>query len=183
MTLARLRDGAGSAAMAGFGLIALYRFREHGLLLYLLLALRDFWGAGLFLLRKPATRTSGRGVEMLAFVSAGLPLTYLSQQGVLFSSMRSVVDLFAIGGYLLSTLALVELGKSFGVAPAARGDRVKSGVYRVLSHPMYVGHLLAETGMVYVNPLNGVILFLSAGLYWVRAKHEEKIFGLNPKVV
>lgn len=85
------------------------------------------------------------------------------------------VDVLIVTGYALSSIALLELGRSFGVAPANRG-RVGSGIYRVMRHPMYFGYGMAELGLVIMNTANAPLFAFSVGLYWLRARWEDEEF-------
>jgi protein-S-isoprenylcysteine O-methyltransferase Ste14 len=85
--------------------------------------------------------------------------------------------LISIIGFSISTLALIELGNSFGVSPANRG-MISSGVYRFTNHPMYLGYAISEFGCVLLNPLNVIIYILSMSLYYLRAQSESKILKI-----
>ncbi|HLE12703.1 MAG TPA: isoprenylcysteine carboxylmethyltransferase family protein [Bacteriovoracaceae bacterium] len=112
--------------------------------------------------------------DLLAYISSALPLLYLpAESASSFAALAST--LLAIAGFTISTLALLDLGTSFGVAPANRGI-VRSGLYRYLRHPMYAGYVIAEVGFVLLNPVNAVILAASFFFYILRAKLENRIF-------
>jgi len=141
---------------------------------------RDVLAAGFLLTRRPSvgakvTGTRGRGLAMLAYVSSAIPLFYFGPVGEVSPGLRLASDFLIIGGYALATLALIELGRSFGVSPANRGW-VASGVYRWTSHPMYVGYAMAELGLVFLNQWNAGIFVISSGLYFFRATVELRVF-------
>jgi hypothetical protein len=168
---------AGAAAMAGFGLYAGWRFSQSGLIFFLLLVLRDFAAAWFLLVRRPAGER--RGFDVLAYVSSALPLAYAGASGSADSLGFLAANFLAIVGFALSTVALFELGPSFGVAAANRG-RVGSGVYRLLRHPMYIGYGIAELGMVVLSPANFVLYALSILLYGRRAIAESRLIEPHP---
>lgn len=159
----------GSAVMLGFAGLAVWRWQHSGLLFFALVCLRDLTAAWFLLTRRPdQIRTRERGVAALAYVSSAMPLMYAG--GVSHSVLS---DVLSILGFALATIALLELGRSFGVAPANRGH-VRSGVYRYVSHPMYLGYALSELGMCLVNPVNVAVFVFSGALYVSRALLEQR---------
>jgi len=50
------------------------------------------------------------------------------------------------GGYVIATLALLHLGRSFSIAPEAR-RLVVSGPYRIVRHPLYLAEGVATIGL------------------------------------
>lgn len=130
-----------------------------------------------FYFLKRFEKTSGVScrVEWMSYFSAILPMFYLNPSGQhLFSYFHETVQILAVIGYTFSTFALFDLGKSFGIAPAVRGERVKTGLYSIVKHPMYIGYAVAEVGMVFLNPVNGILLAASMWLYWWRARMENR---------
>ncbi|HLE12956.1 MAG: hypothetical protein A2504_13000 [Bdellovibrionales bacterium RIFOXYD12_FULL_39_22] len=166
---------SGALLMFGFGVLALYRWHQTQLLFFLLLVLRDFVAAYFFLKRRPAEIKSGRLPTIASYISSALPLCYLGSDNVL-PLFLLISTIMAVIGFLLVALATIELGTSLGISPAKR-QLVKSGVYKIIAHPMYVGYAIAESGLTLINPINAGILILSLLLYWVRAKQENKILG------
>jgi protein-S-isoprenylcysteine O-methyltransferase Ste14 len=72
-----------------------------------------------------------------------------------------VTNLLVIIGFLLATLATIELGDSMGVSPAYRGKVCRTGIYRWVKHPMYLGYAIADFSWVLVSPLNSIIYVVS----------------------
>lgn len=163
----------GSIMMFGFGLLALYRWQQTHLIFFLLLVLRDFVAGYFFLKRESAQITSGKLVSFTAYLSSAMPLLYFgpdhTTKEILLAS-----DILAIIGFLFVALATIELGTSIGISPAKR-SLVKSGIYKWVSHPMYVGYVLSELGMAILNPLNLMLIFISSTLYVTRAKKETAL--------
>lgn len=155
--------------MAAFAVIAFGRWFKTGFLFFALVAARDCFATYFLIFRR-----SQRGPKTdiwkmaVAYLSSALPLIYM--RGNMNSAISNVL---MISGFALSTVALLELGSSFGVAPANRGF-VKTGVYRYLSHPIYVGYGIAEAGAVASNPQNIAIFGVSAALYLFRGHLESK---------
>lgn len=163
--------------MLGFGVLALYRWHQTQLLFFLLLVLRDFAATYFFLKRNAAKETAALVPSALAYISSAMPLLYfgpVSASKALFLG----ADLLSIAGFLIVAFATLELGTSIGVAPANRG-LVSSGIYRRFKHPMYLGYVISEVGMVLLNPLNAAILILSVTLYSYRSYSENKLFITN----
>jgi len=75
-------------------------------------------------------------------------------------------------------LALIELGRSFGVTPANRG-KISTGVYEFSNHPMYLGYAISEFGVLILNPLNILIYIISIRLYIFRSKKENVFFSFR----
>lgn len=163
----------GSAMMFGFGLLALYRWQQTHLVFFLLLVLRDFVAAYFFLKRESAQASSGKWFSMVAYLSSAIPLLYFGPDHA-SKELLLASDILAIIGFLFVALATVELGTSIGISPAKR-SLVKSGIYKWVSHPMYVGYVISEMGMTLINVKNIFILISAIALYSIRAKVERKL--------
>lgn len=159
--------------MFGFGVIALYRWHQTQLIFSLLLVLRDFVAGYFFLKRRPALDQAKPLVGLLAYASAAMPLIYLSPTTTI-KMLFLASDLLAIVGFLFVALATIELGASIGISPANRG-LVKSGIYRYIKHPMYVGYVISEIGLIILNPVNAALFVVSLFLYALRATLENRI--------
>jgi protein-S-isoprenylcysteine O-methyltransferase Ste14 len=164
----------GSIIMIIFALIAGYRWHTSGLIFYILLVVRDL-AASWFLISRNLSkeRSHSKLNEGLAYLSSSLPLIYLNPQNSL-SHAGIVSSILAIIGFTISTLALFDLGESFGVSPANRGV-VRTGLYRYVRHPMYSGYVIAEFGLIFLNPINFIFWIISAGLYFFRTKLEDRV--------
>ena len=165
----------GTAMMVGFGIVAFYRWQQTQLIFFLLLVLRDFAAGYFFLKRKPAQSKGPKFLTVLAYLSSAMPLLYLDST-VSLKALFLVSDLLAIVGFLIVVLATVELGTSIGISPANRG-LVRSGIYRYIKHPMYLGYVVSELGLVILNPLNAALFLISLFLYYSRAKAERQVLS------
>lgn len=177
----------GSLVMLFFALIAGYRWYASGLIFFALLVVRDLAASWFLISRRPSMdKTESRFSELLAYISSACPFFYLNSHGSL-PQAGLVSSVLAVVGFTMSTLALFDLGSSFGVSPANRGV-VRVGLYRYLRHPMYLGYAISELGFVFLNPINMFIYSVSMGLYFVRTKLETRVLenvtqekkGLNP---
>jgi len=77
-------------------------------------------------------------------------------------------------GLTVSILSLVALRRSFGIFIQVR-DIVTKGLYRYVRHPMYLGYLFIDLGLLFIVPRLYVlvlVVFMMA-LRWYRAYLEE----------
>lgn len=158
--------------MFGFGVIALHRWQESGYLFFLLLAVREFVAAYFFLVRKKAVVASSFRSSLLAWGSSILPLCYVGSSGHSTPTTYFIFEALAIVGFGLAALATLDLGSSLGVSPARRSV-VKTGVYRWLKHPMYLGYVISECGWLIVSPWNWPIFVVSVTCYLLRVRAEN----------
>lgn len=96
-------------------------------------------------------------------------------------SPESLSVLVSAAGLLIAVLGKLSLGRSFGLAPANRGV-VRSGLYRVVRHPIYVGYLVTHVGFVIANPAdwNLVLLGFADLALMLRACLEERTLAADP---
>lgn len=172
----------GSSVMLVFSAIAVWRWSHAGLIFFALTGLRDLLAAWFLLIRNP-NRVAGRNnfASLLAYASSALPLMYLSPSASTSPITETVAICLAIVGYALATLALIELGPSFGISAANR-EKVTSGVYHWISHPMYLGYVIAESGAVVLDSRNLYLFALSAVLYVFRASLESSSREIRPRL-
>lgn len=163
----------GSTMMFGFGVLAFYRWHQTQLLFFLLLVIRDFAAGYFFLKRNVAKEKAALAPSVLAYISSAMPLLYFGPVAT-SKALFLGADLLSISGFLMVAFATLELGTSIGVAPANRG-LVSSGIYRRIKHPMYLGYMISEVGMVFLNPVNAALLAISVSLYIFRAQSENRI--------
>lgn len=172
-----INNGAlvGAAFMALFAVVSAWRWLHTGSLFYALLLLRDGMWSVFFLVRRPALKTGSRVEAVLAYVSTALPLFYFSPGGMVSWWLPVVANALAVIGFLLATLATIELGVKLGVAPAARGEKCRNGVYRWLKHPMYSGYIIAEAGWILLYPANAILFIASVACYACRMRAENRV--------
>lgn len=164
----------GSGIMLIFALIAGFRWYNSGIIFFALLIIRDLAASWFLITRKPNKgEKTPRSIEVLAYLSSSCPFIYLESSHSL-PNADLISSILAIIGFTLSTLALVDLGSSFGVAPANRGV-IRTGLYRCIEHPMYSGYAISEFGFFFLNPFNFFIWMLSSCLYILRAKKENYV--------
>ncbi len=168
------RKLVGAFIMVAFAVTAMIRWNETHILFFLLLVFRDLIFAYHIATRKMAEASESGSRRIFSYVSTALPLFYFHATTT-NNNLMLFASLLSIGGFLISTLATIELGDRIGVAPAKRGQVCESGVYRYIKHPMYSGYVVSELGNVLLNPANILIFVMSVLGYSVRARRENKI--------
>jgi protein-S-isoprenylcysteine O-methyltransferase Ste14 len=84
----------------------------------------------------------------------------------------------AAAGVALAFWAYRALGPAFTPFPEPRGERVTSGPYRYLRHPMYVGGIAFFAGLSLVFTVPGLVLtVVLAFLWWRKGKLEERLLA------
>ena len=78
-------------------------------------------------------------------------------------------------GLLLTTAGLLSLNRSYAIVPANRGIKT-GGMYRLVRHPLYLGYLISDTGLL-INQFslwNLYVVGTAALLFIARIHYEEK---------
>lgn len=169
----------GAAVMGFFSFYAAYRWYSTGLIFFALLLIRDIALVYFFLVREDSkSKGVSNSQKLLAYISSSIPLLYLQPSLLHVLEIQLTSNILFILGFSISTLALFDLGRSFGVSPKNRGF-VDDGLYRYLRHPMYIGYSISELGFVILNPMNLGLYFISITLYFYRGKTELRILGVG----
>jgi protein-S-isoprenylcysteine O-methyltransferase Ste14 len=177
-----LRRRAGSAAAALLWLVACFVHLKaiaagegSASILFLLQISIIAW---LFICRRPAKRYDARPLHWLAAIGATFGPFLLQPGGGQISISPVVGFTLQVGGILLSLVALLVLGKSFGIVAADRG-LVTSGPYRVVRHPAYAAYLVSELGFLMLNfsAFNVALLTIVWTLQISRVVAEERVLS------
>ena len=93
-----------------------------------------------------------------------------------WDAMRWAGFVLALAGFILLTVARMNLGDSFSVTPEAR-QLVTRGVYSRLRHPVYIFGFLGIAGLIlYLHLPIFLIVLLPLGVMQVfRARAEERV--------
>jgi protein-S-isoprenylcysteine O-methyltransferase Ste14 len=85
---------------------------------------------------------------------------------------------------LLTLVATLSLGRSFGIVAANRGVQT-GGLYRFVRHPLYGSYLIAYIGFLIGNPsiLNVVLIIITFVCQYLRAVAEERVLARDPDYV
>jgi protein-S-isoprenylcysteine O-methyltransferase Ste14 len=89
-------------------------------------------------------------------------------------ALATVGLVFELCGVMLTQVARVYMGRSFGVLPANRGI-VSKGPFRWVRHPIYFGWLVLSIGyaMSYANPRNVILIVATLPFMVWRIDQEE----------
>lgn len=166
----------GSLIMLGFAIVSITRWTQSGELFFLVLSFRDLIASYFLARRENAEIKSSKTMASIAYLSSGIPLLYFSAPlGLELRAYRLIADLLTIVGFLIVTLATIDLGTKLGVSPAKRGKKQTKGLYRLFSHPMYLGYAIAQLGWILINKSNIILYGISILLMIIRAKKENEI--------
>lgn len=137
----------------------------------------------LFLLRRPSRLTSQRPRDWFVAI-AGTFITYLyATRGnkPIFPSLVPTGYFVMVTAAFLSAIAVVSLGRSFGIVPANRGIKTK-GLYAFVRHPIYSLYMLHDIGWNFncFSGHNVCVFLLYCLLTYGRAKCEERLLRQDP---
>lgn len=126
------------------------------------------------MVRRPGSMSEAPVAWIAAFVGSFPPLFVVAQGQPLISG--SIAGMLMLAGLLVSIAAKFHLNLSFGIVAANRGVK-RSGPYRVVRHPMYLGYALTHIGFVMLHPaaLNIVIYITTWAAMAARIQCEEQI--------
>ena len=134
--------------------------------------------AWLLIVRRPAKRVDARPWHWLAAVGASFGPFLLQPGGGQISLSPAIGFALQLSGVILSLVALLFLGKSFGIVAADRG-LVTSGPYGVVRHPAYAAYLVSELGFLVLNfsAFNVVLLTIVWSFQISRIIAEERVLS------
>jgi protein-S-isoprenylcysteine O-methyltransferase Ste14 len=134
--------------------------------------------AWLFICRRPARRVDSRPLHWLAAIGATFGPFLLQPGGGQISLLPAMGFALQVSGVILSLVALLYLGKSFGIIAADRG-LVTWGPYGVVRHPAYAAYLVSELGFLVLNfsAFNVVLLTIVWIFQISRIIAEERVLS------
>lgn len=165
-----------------FAGLALYQYSRSPDFLFIILLARDIFVALFMLIRKDSVFTERGIYTPITIASLVSPILYIKTSDHMMSEevflAFEIMRYFGIG---LVTLATINLGKSFGIRPAFRGNRVNWGLYRIFPHPMYLGYAIFQAAYLFVDWKNFFVFGLAMTLFYLRATRETEILNQYSK--
>jgi protein-S-isoprenylcysteine O-methyltransferase Ste14 len=134
----------------------------------------------LFLTRRLSVATTTRPWDWTVGL-AGTLFPFFFEAEPSAQSWAMVGSALQLTGFTITTLALLNLGRSIGIVAANRGVKT-GGLYRVLRHPMYAGYLITYAGYVAAYPTlrNAALALLTVFAVDQRARAEEHLLSAAP---
>ena len=134
---------------------------------------------GLLLVRRESRSSApSRRATVAAYGGTFTPfLLLLNGESAVASGALTAVSIVVITvGLGFSVYSLGWLGRSFGVVPQAR-ELVRSGPYRFVRHPLYVGEFISFAGAVLavLTPFSAGLFVFFVAIQAYRATQEEKV--------
>jgi len=129
----------------------------------------------LFLTRRPTQSVSQRWQDWLVGIVGSFAPLLIRPYGPP-TAIADAGHWMQIAGLAISTISLLSLGRSYGIIAANRGIKT-SGAYRIVRHPMYVGHMICLVGyaMMFQTPRNAAIVGTTIFALVMRIRAEERI--------
>ena len=172
-----LPDGLASAFWAGVSGLYLARLCQQPSANLLALGAYSLLIAVLFLRRRPSRRTDSPWLFLVALVATLLPMLALRAAPGGFTLAGLVIQLYGLAGAVASVL---NLGRSFGMAPANRGV-VTDGTYGFVRHPLYLAELVNLLGYLIAQPSgwNAGVIAVVAAAQVIRIVAEERLLSAD----
>lgn len=130
--------------------------------------------AGLFLFRRSPWVTSRNPLVWAVSAAGAFGMLAARPHYAPVLGLAPLYLALQLAGAAFAALALLSLGRSFGIVAANRGVRT-AGAYRFVRHPIYAGYALADVGYVLENPkpLNVVLALVVLAFQVGRIRAEE----------
>jgi protein-S-isoprenylcysteine O-methyltransferase Ste14 len=138
------------------------------------IAVTDVVTVWFILIRRPATSVSPAPADwMLAW--GGTLLAMLARPGGTALIPPATAFCLVIAATVITLAAKFSLARSFGLAPANRGVRMR-GAYVFVRHPMYLGYAVAHVSYLLMNPtlLNAALIGVTGVFQVGRILREER---------
>jgi protein-S-isoprenylcysteine O-methyltransferase Ste14 len=142
--------------------------------LNLLVASTDAVTVWYVLVRRPATSISPDPADWIMALGGTL-LGMLARPGGASLISPTVAFSLVATGMLIALAAKFSLNRSFGLAPANRGIRMR-GAYVFIRHPMYLGYALIHIAYLLANPTrtNAILIGATFACQAWRIMREEQ---------
>lgn len=131
---------------------------------------------GFLLARRSSENISLRLTDWLSGVAGTFLAILIGPPGDAPLAPPFIVTALLLLGFAVHFAAKLTLRRSFGVVAANRGVKA-SGPYRIVRHPMYLGYVISQTGILLAGPTlaNTAIIALCWAMFVVRIRGEERI--------
>jgi protein-S-isoprenylcysteine O-methyltransferase Ste14 len=180
---------------AFFAFGAFSSWRETGHIQSLILAFQELLIVGLAITRHHSIAESRSAWDwIVALVGTAAPLlqrpapttsegmlSTLQQPLIAAPALESAGLILQIVSAALATLAVISLGRSFGIVAANRGVRTM-GFYRFVRHPLYGSYMVGYLGFLLGNlsVWNIAMIVITILCQYARAVAEERILLQDP---
>ena len=153
------------------------------LLLSLALLVRNTTVTVMFLIRRPSTLTSRRFTEWFMAIAGTFCSYFYVLEGAwpIYRPLVPPTYFIMAGAALISVIAILNLGRSFGIVPANRGIKTK-GLYGIVRHPIYLLYVIFDLAFLFhrTSARNWAVFLLYILVAYFRAKHEERVLQQDP---
>ncbi|HZZ32071.1 MAG TPA: isoprenylcysteine carboxylmethyltransferase family protein [Phenylobacterium sp.] len=170
----RLIDLAERATVLGaFAYYVTVNYDPHHWLNFAI-AMTDLVTVWFILFRRPTTSVSLDPQDWI-LAWGGTLLAMLARPGGTALVPPGVAICMVAAGGLITLAAKFSLARSFGLAPANRGVRMR-GAYVFVRHPMYLGYAITHTAYLLMNPtlVNTALIGATWLFQFGRVMREER---------
>jgi protein-S-isoprenylcysteine O-methyltransferase Ste14 len=187
VTFAGLRRALGDCVLAGSFLLAMLP-AARALSFTLAGAANAVWLTGAAIMAimsfaRFAPRTSAVNWRTLAATGGMLILPVFMRPTAMATGVLATTGLiFELFGVVLTQVARVYMGRSFGILPANRGI-VSKGPFRSVRHPIYFGWLILSLGyaMSFASERNILLIAMTLPFMVWRIGQEEVHLSADPE--
>jgi protein-S-isoprenylcysteine O-methyltransferase Ste14 len=187
VTVAGLRRALGDCVLAVSFLLAMLP-AGRGLSFSLAGAANVVWLAGAAIMAvmsfaRFAPRTVAVNPRTIAASGGMLILPCLMRPiGTSTGALATAGLIFELSGVVLTQVARVYMGRSFGILPANRGI-VSNGPFRWVRHPIYFGWLILSIGyaMSFASERNVILIAMTLPFMVWRISQEEEHLTADPE--
>ena len=136
---------------------------------------------GFLLARRTTDAISIRPADWIAGYAGTFAPLLLAPPGSNTLLPHLAVLIIMLSGTGIHIAAKLTLRRSFGVVAANRGVKV-SGIYKLVRHPMYLGYMVTQAGLLLAGPTltNAILVALCWGLFVWRISAEERLLQDDP---
>jgi protein-S-isoprenylcysteine O-methyltransferase Ste14 len=166
------------------GVKAVLYFRETGQIPSLLLCAMNALLVVFYMRRRRATEV-GTSVKVVVVANLGTFGNFLYETGdPIHPAVCTPCVVVMSAALVVSLLAFLSLGRSWGIIPANRGLKT-GGLYRVVRHPIYASYIIFDVAYTVVTFTwrNLAVAATIALILYARARYEEELLSRDPEYV